>query len=202
MEGKRRKVKMKRVRPSIAWLLRARGPTFPETMRKQIREADEGFPAGGSAVETVVESRIHDKIGTSRVGYSPEVPGRIAVKERLREVPDFSCQRESLQRMRDRKRLPVLRPPDNSLRLLVEDSVGVKMKTEQVAAHENQSRLIRRADVDVRGGPRVDGPKVTHRDRRANFVPGKQNALRAHRDSARLPVVLPCDYTVHQRLGQ
>src|ERR1700674_4493284 len=176
-------------------VLRARRPSSPETMRKQIRKADESFPTGRGRVEAVVESCVQNEIGTNRVGQRPQVPDCVAVQKRLREVPDFSRQREFLQPMRDRKRLPVLRPPDDSLHLLVEDSVCVKMKAEEVAAHKNQSRLIRRADIDVRCGPRVNGSKVTHRDRRASLAPRKQNALHARGYAARLPSVLPRAYT-------
>ena len=92
----------------------------------------------------MVESCVQDQIGADRVGQRPQVPDCVGMQMRLREVPDFSRQREFLQRVRDRKRLPVLRPPDNALHLFVEDSVCVKMKADEVAADENQNRLIRR----------------------------------------------------------
>jgi hypothetical protein len=64
-------------------------------MRQQVREAKEYFPPNGSCVEAVIESCVEDKIGTRRVGHGPQIPDCVAAQKWLREVPDFSCQRET-----------------------------------------------------------------------------------------------------------
>ena len=67
---------------------------LPETVRKQIREADKRLPARGSAGQPSIETCIEDERFPGRIADRPKIPNGMAAQERLREVPDLTRKRE------------------------------------------------------------------------------------------------------------
>jgi|SRR5712664_3037120 len=67
---------------------------LPETVRKQISEADERLPARGSAGQPSIETCVEDERLPGRIAHCPKIPNGMAAQERLREVPDFTRKRE------------------------------------------------------------------------------------------------------------
>ncbi len=69
-------------------------PWSPETVRKQISEADECLPARGSAGQPSIETRIEDERFPSRIAHCPKIPNGMAAQQRLRKVPNFTRKQE------------------------------------------------------------------------------------------------------------
>jgi hypothetical protein len=68
----------------LSWL------PLPKSVRQQIRETYESFPACGSASQTSIETRIEDQGLSCGIANCPKIPHRIAAQERLRKVPNFA----------------------------------------------------------------------------------------------------------------
>jgi hypothetical protein len=68
----------------LSWL------PLPKSVRQQIRETYESFPACGSASQPSIETRIEDQGLSCGIANCPKIPHRIAAQERLRKVPNFA----------------------------------------------------------------------------------------------------------------
>jgi hypothetical protein len=69
----------------------------PQSVRQQVREARKRFPLRRRRGEAMIESGIQGKIFPSRIRDGPQIPDGISAGEWLREVLEFSCDRQPSQ---------------------------------------------------------------------------------------------------------
>jgi len=149
-------------------------------VRKEIGEAEEGFPAGGGVGQAVVEAGIEDEGFARSVADGPKVAHGIGAKEGLSEVPDLAGENElAIKWMGNTEALAKLRPADRALGLLVEHGVRVVMEAFHVGAGEKQEGVGRTAEIEFRSTAVVGPMEITSGDGGLGALTAAQHGLGA-----------------------
>ena len=108
-------------------------------MRQQVGEPKEYFPVRGSLRQPVVKPRVNNQVLANRTGNGPKISHGIATEERLREMPDFTRQRELSERMGDRQGLPKLQSMHFTHYLLGKNPICIEMEAQEIVAQQNRA---------------------------------------------------------------
>ena len=133
----------------------------------------------------MIESSIQYKILPDRIRDGPQIPDRISVDEWLREMPDFACECQPSQWVRNREGLAELSSTYYAFSLFRKNAVDVEVETCEVVAHQDQCTIAERADVDLRRGTRVQTPNVAKAYGRFVPFPGQDDCLKSGENLAR-----------------
>jgi hypothetical protein len=128
----------------------------------------------GGTCKPSIETTIEHEIFSRRVAHCPEIPDRIAAKERLGEAPDFARKGELPGNgMRDRKCLSKLTSPHRPLAQFIKESVRVIVKSLNIGAAQDQKRIGRAPKIKFWRASIKHTMEVTdrHRRRRTFTVP-------------------------------
>jgi hypothetical protein len=139
----------------------------PQSSRQKVGDTSKAFPLCGSTGQAVIEARIDYEVFPQRIRCGPQIPDRISVRQRLREVPYLARDGELGDRMRDRERLGKLRPPRLGLIVLLlrHQAIHVEVKTTQIVTQQDRRALDERAEVELRRRAGIEPPQVLARDR-------------------------------------
>ena len=99
----------------------------PKPAGQQVGKAGEDLPLRGGVREAVIEADVEDERLACCIADGPKIAESIGPKKRLREMPDFTRERELLrERMRNRKGLSELASPDTILGLKRGDASAIR----------------------------------------------------------------------------
>ena len=133
----------------------------------------------------MIESDIHDKIFPDRIRDGPQIPDCISVDEWLREMPEFACDCQPSQWVRNREGLAELSPTYYAFSLFGRNAVDVEVGTCEVVTQQDQCTIPERADVDFRRGTRIETANVAQAYGRFVTLPGQYGCLKSGEDLAR-----------------
>jgi len=132
----------------------------------------------------MIESDIHDKIFPDRIRDGPQIPDCISVDEWLREMPEFACDCQPSQWVRNREGLAELSSAYCAFSLFGKNAVDVEVETCEVVTHQDQRTIPERADVKFRRGTRVETANVAEAYGRFVAHPGQYDCLKSGEDLA------------------
>jgi len=133
----------------------------------------------------MIESGIHYKIFSDRIRDGPQIPDCISVGEWLREMPEFACDRQPSQWVRNRKGLAELSSAYYAFSLFGKNPVDVEVETCEVVTQQDQCTIPERADVDFWRGTRVETANVAKAYGRFVPLPRQYDCLKSGEDLAR-----------------
>ena len=132
----------------------------------------------------MIESDIHNKILPDRIRDGPQIPNCISVDEWLREMPEFACDCQPSQWMRNREGLAELSSAYSAFSLFGKNAVDVEVETCEVVTQQDQCTIPERADVDFRRGARVETANVAEANGRFVSLAGQYDFLKSGEDLA------------------